>query len=65
MLEAFPAGPGADCLALRASGWTRSLSGLPIDDVDEQFRALTAHAVAHLVDSPGWVAACGWPGGGD
>ena len=56
-LEAFPAGPGADCLALRALGWTRSLSGLPVDDIDEQFRALTAHAVVHLVDSPGPVAA--------
>ncbi len=56
-LEAFPAGPGADCLALRALGWTRSLSGQPIDEIDEQFRALTAHAVVHLVDSPGPVAA--------
>ena len=35
-LEAFPAGPGADCLALRVLGWTRSLGGLPVDDVDEQ-----------------------------
>ena len=29
----------------------------PVDDIDEQFRALTAHAVVHLVDSPGPVAA--------
>ena len=56
-LEALPAGPGADCLALRALGWTRTLSGLPVNDVYEQFNALTAHAAVHLVDSPGPVAA--------
>ena len=38
-------------------GWTRSLSGLPIDDVGEQFCALHGARGVHLVDSPGPVAA--------
>ncbi len=56
-LEALPAGPGADCLALRALGWTRTLRGMPVDDVYAHFTALTAHTAIHLVDSPGPVAA--------
>ena len=55
-LEAAPlAGPDVERLALYGLGWARGLSGRPLDDVCERFRAVSSTA-AFIIKSPERVA---------
>lgn len=59
-LEALAAAPGAgrdvELVALRGLSWARSMSGRPIDDLCERFRAASGGA-AYVAESPERIAA--------